>query len=172
MTSALFTKLGMAKLDIAYLFIAIFVILIALIVIVIIQIVQNKKLKQKYDAFMQGERAISLEEEIHNLVADVKYLSDASQIHTQDIDTLFYKHESSFQKLGLIRYDAFKESGGKLSYVVAVLDENNNGYVINSVRSSMGSDSYAKRIKHGTCDIELSKEEQVALNKAISEVRN
>lgn len=172
MTSTLFTKIGLANLDIAYLFIFQFVLIIALIVIVIIQIVKNNKLTKRYEAFMQGESAISLEEEIHNLVEDVSILSETSQIHTQDIDTLFYKHESSFQKLGLIKYDAFKESGGKLSYVLALLDENNNGYVINSVRSSMGSDSYAKRIKKGQCDLELSKEEQVALNKAISEVRN
>lgn len=172
MTSSLFTKIGLANLDIAYLFIIQFVLIIALIIIVIIQIVKNNKLTRRYEAFMLGEDAISLEEEIHNLVSDVSILSETSQIHTQDIDTLFYKHESSFQKLGLIKYDAFKESGGKLSYVLALLDENNNGYVINSVRSSMGSDSYAKRIKKGQCDLELSKEEQVALNKAISEVRN
>lgn len=172
MTSSLFTKMGLANLDIAYLFIIQFVLIIALIVIVIIQIVKNNKLTKRYEAFMQGEEAISLEEEIHNLVADVRYLGDTSQIHTQDIDTLFYKQESNFQKLGLIKYDAFKESGGKLSYVLALLDENNNGYVINSVRSSMGSDSYAKRIKRGNCDIELSKEEKVALSKAMNEVRN
>lgn len=172
MTSALFTKIGLGNLDIAYLFIVLFVLVIALLVIVIIQIVQNKKLKQNYDAFMQGSKAISLEKEIQNLIKDVSILSETSQIHTQDIDTLFYKHESSFQKMGFVRYDAFKESGGKLSYVLVLLDENNNGYVINSVRSSMGSDSYAKRITNGTCDIELSKEEKVALSKAVNDIRN
>ena len=172
MTSSLFSKIGLGNLDIAYLFIALFIILIALIVIVIIHILQNKKLKASYDAFMQGSRAVSLEKEIHQLISDVKVLSETSDIHTQDIDTLFYKHESSFQKLGLLRYDAFREMGGKLSYVVAVLDENNNGFIINSVHSSSGCYSYAKRIKNGLCDIELSKEESVALEKAINEVRN
>lgn len=173
MTSALFTKIGLANLDIAYLFIFIFILLIALIVIVIMQIVQNKKLKQKYDAFMQGSKAVSLEAEIHKLVRDVNVLAQTSDVHTQDIDTLFYKHESNFQKLGFLKYDAFKESGGKLSYIIALLDENNNGFIINSVYSSSGGCySYAKRITGGQCDIDLSKEETVALNKAINDTRN
>lgn len=171
MTSNLFTKMGMANLDIAYLFIALFVLLIILIVIVIVQIVQNKKLKEKYDAFMQGSRAVSLETEIHKLIKDVKILSQTSDIHSQDIDTLFYKHEGAFQKLGLIKYDAFKEMGGKLSYVIALLDENNNGFIINSVHSSTGCYGYSKRIRQGQCDIELSREEKVALDKAMNEVR-
>ena len=62
--------------------------------------------------------------------------------------------------------------GGKLSYALAVLDENDNGYVINSVHSTDGCYSYAKQIEDGKSDIDLGTEEQQALQRAVAGFRD
>ena len=75
--------------------------------------------------------------------------------------------EGTFQKLGLVKYDAFQQMGGKLSFSLALLDENDNGFIINSVHSTEGCYSYTKEINAGVCSLTLGKEEEQALAIAI-----
>ena len=77
--------------------------------------------------------------------------------------------ESAYQKMGLVKYDAFNQMGGQLSFCLAMLDENNNGFILNSVHSTEGCYSYTKEIKKGECAIDLGKEETEALALAIGE---
>ena len=70
--------------------------------------------------------------------------------------------------MGLEKYDAFNQMGGQLSFALCLLDENDNGYLINSVHSTDGLNySYAKEINAGVADVELSEEEKAALDKAL-----
>lgn len=167
MTSGILTKMGLGGLDIGYVLIILTVLVVAAIVMTIILLVQNHQLKDKYDRFMRGAKAKSLETEIQDLIKDVEDLTRTSKEHDIDIRELYHKHEGALQKVGLVKYDAFKEMGGKLSYGLAVLDENNNGFLINSVHSSTGCYSYTKKIKEGQSEIELSKEEKTALERAL-----
>ena len=75
--------------------------------------------------------------------------------------------ESTFQKVGIVKYDAFQQMGGKLSFSLALLDQNNNGFILNSVHSSEGCYSYTKEIKNGECAISLGSEEEKALDIAM-----
>ena len=79
--------------------------------------------------------------------------------------------EEACQKLGLVKYDAFNQMGGQLSFSLALLDENNNGFIINSVHSTEGCYSYTKEIKNGECKISLGQEEAEALAIAIGEAQ-
>lgn len=167
MSSGILTKMGLGGLDIGYLLIVLTLLVIAAIVMVVILFVQNHQLKDKYDRFMRGAKAKSLETEIQDLIKDVEDLTRTSKEHDIDIRELYHKHEGALQKVGLVKYDAFKEMGGKLSYGLAVLDENNNGFLINSVHSSTGCYSYTKKIKDGQSEIELSNEEKMALERAL-----
>ena len=69
--------------------------------------------------------------------------------------------------MGLIKYDAFHEMGGKLSFALAMLDGNNTGFVINSMHSREGCYTYIKEIIDGKSYIPLGAEEQKALNQAM-----
>ena len=69
--------------------------------------------------------------------------------------------------MGIVRYDTFNENSGKLSFVLALLDENDNGILLNSIHSSNGSYQYLKTISNGVCELTLSEEEDAALEKAI-----
>lgn len=82
---------------------------------------------------------------------------------------LYKNMESAYQKMGLVKYDAFSQMGGQLSFCLALLDENNNGFIINSVHSTEGCYSYTKEIKNGQSDISLGKEEAEAMAIAMGE---
>ena len=74
---------------------------------------------------------------------------------------------SNFQKVGILKYDAFQEMGGKLSFALTLLDGNNSGYIINSMHSREGCYNYIKEIVKGESYIELSEEEAESLDQAI-----
>lgn len=72
----------------------------------------------------------------------------------------------AFSKVGLVKYDAFNEMGGKLSFSLALLNESNDGFVMNAVHSREGCYTYMKEIVGGNSIIVLSEEEQEALKMA------
>lgn len=116
---------------------------------------------------MTGKDAKSLEKDIVGLYEDNKFLKINVDKNKKDIRTLYKNMEHAFQKIGLIKYDAFQQMGGKLSFSLALLDENNNGFILNSVHSTEGCYTYTKEIKSGECAISLGEEEQQALDMAI-----
>ena len=80
---------------------------------------------------------------------------------------MYRKFGRAFQKVGIVKYDAFSQMGGQLSFSLALLDENDNGFILNSVHSTEGCYSYTKEIKNGLCDISLGEEEKQALDIAM-----
>lgn len=168
MNSKLLESIGLGNLDIAYILIFMMVCIITLTVLVIIQMNQNKKLRLRYEKFMQGKNAKSLETQISEMCKEYEEVIEATTTHTRQIKDLYKKQKNNFQKFALAKYDAFKEMGGKLSYCLVMLDEENNGYIINNVHSSDGCYAYSKRIKKGVSDVDLSNEERYALEKAMN----
>ena len=65
-------------------------------------------------------------------------------------------------------YDAFKEMGGNLSFALCLLDDNNNGFILNTMHGRESSYTYIKEIENGTAYSTLGEEEKQALQKAIS----
>lgn len=167
MSSALLESLGLGFIDIAYILIGMLGLILILFILVIVQIIRISKLKKRYEKFMQGKNAKSLENEIIALFEDNKFIKTSTEKNKKDIRTLFKNMESTFQKIGIIKYDAFNQMGGKLSFSLALLDENNNGFILNSVHSTEGCYSYTKQIKNGQSSISLGEEEKQALDMAM-----
>lgn len=168
--SAFLNQIGMGGFDMGYLLIAVAVLLVLFLVIFILMIVQIKKankLKARLDKFVLGKDGKSLEKDIVSLYEDNKFLKNSTEKNRSDIKTLFKNMEGAYQKMGLVKYDAFNQMGGQLSFCLALLDENNNGFIINSVHSTEGCYSYTKEIKHGESSIDLGKEEAEALSMAM-----
>lgn len=164
--SAFLNQIGLGSFDLGYLAVGVVVLAVLILILLILLIVQiNKanKLKKRLDKFLLGKEGTSLEEDIAELYEDNKYLKNSTEKNREDIRTLFKRMESVFQKMGLVRYDAFNQMGGQLSYSLVLLDENNNGFIINSVHSTEGCYSYSKEIRSGDNNITLSKEEEEAL---------
>ena len=169
MNSNIFSAIGIAGLDPAILFIVMLVLLILAFVFIIVQGNKLKKLERKYSKFMQGKEAQSLEDEIVGLFHDNRMIRSENEKNRKDIIDLNRRLTNSFQKIGLEKYDAFSQTGGKLSFALCMLDESDNGFLLNSVHNSDGMNySYSKEIKAGVADVELSKDERRALDKALS----
>ena len=84
-----------------------------------------------------------------------------------DIQTVNNKFLTTFCKIGLVKYDAFKEMSGKLSFSLALLTENHDGIIISSMHSREGCYTYCKEISNEESYYILSEEEKLALNVAI-----
>ena len=167
MSSPLMEYLGIAGMDVAYLFIAIFVLLIAIIVLLIEHMVKYSKLKKKYEKFMKGKDAKSLEQDIIALFEDNKFIKNENEKNRKDIREILRRMEYCYQKIGLVKYDAFQQMGGKLSFCLCLLDNKNSGFILNSVHSSDGCYSYTKEIKKGESELSLGEEEKKALDMAM-----
>lgn len=167
MNNSLLNYLGLGNIDIGIILIVMAVIILILLVLTIVNICSIVKLKKQYNKFMLGKNAKSLEKEIVALFEDNKFIKASSEKNKKDIRTLYKNMESAFQKIGIIKYDAFNQMGGKLSFSLALLDENNNGFILNSVHSTEGCYSYTKQIKNGQSNISLGDEEKQALDMAM-----
>lgn len=163
MNSDFMTMIGLGGLDIGYILTGIAAVLLILLILLIVLLVKYSRIKKRYDKFMRGKNAASLEEDVRGVFEDMRLLKTTVDRNRKDIRILYKNMERTFQKLGIVKYDAFNQMGGQLSFSLALLDENNDGFIINSVHSSDGCYSYTKEIKGGTSDISLGAEEEKAL---------
>ena len=152
--------------DPAYYLFAIVLLLVVLIIIIIIVLCKQKKLKKRVEAFLEGKDGKSLEEELLSYMEKVQIADKENKKLQVEIEVLKKIQRMTYQKMGMVKYDAFREMSGELSYALALLDQEENGFIINSVYANEGSYSYVKQIVKGECQINLSEEEEKALNQA------
>lgn len=140
---------------------------LVLSVVTIILMVKQGKLTKRYKKFMKGSSSLSLEDKIFDTLTEINNLrQDSKKIH-KELELINENLLVSMQKIAVVKYDAFMEMGGKLSFVLALLDKNNDGILLNSVHSSReGCYTYLKEIIKGESFLELSNEEREALEQA------
>ena len=149
--------------DSDYIIIALVVVTLILCILYIVNIVQMTKLKKRYKIFMSGKNARNLEKTLIERLDQVDALLEANNENEKNIKILFSNMKFTFQKVGLVKYDAFNEMGGKLSFSLALLNETDDGFVMNAVHSREGCYTYIKDIIAGNSVIVLSEEEKEAL---------
>ena len=148
--------------------IILFVLFIVLLVMLIFLLIRYNQLNVSYQMFMKGRKAESLEEEIGALFDDISTLKTSTEKNKKDIKKMIENLRETYQRVGIVKYDAFKEMGGKLSFSIALLNDNETGFIINSIHSSEGCYVYTKEIVNGECAISLGDEEKKALTLALS----
>jgi len=146
-----------------------FILFIVCFVMLIVLLSKYSKLNTSYEFFMRGRQAESLEEEIGALFNDIASLKAASEKNRRDIRKMIENLHECYQRVGIVKYDAFKEMGGKLSFSVALLNDNKTGFIINSIHSTDGCYVYTKEIIEGECAISLGEEEKKALMLALQD---
>ena len=129
--------------------------------------VKYTRLYKQYDYFMRGKDAETLEDYFVELQRHVENLEIEDQKNKEVMRILNKNIRASFQKFGLIKYNAFGGLGGNMSFAVALLDYTNTGFVINSVHSREGCFLYIKDVDAGTTEVELGSEEKLALEQAL-----
>ena len=168
MKYTIFENMGLANMDLSILLIILSVLVLALLALSIVLMVKTNNLTKKYKKFMTGKNVKNLETEIVGLFEDNKSMKEQINDNRRDIRSITKQMRSVYQKCSINRYDAFKEMGGKLSFCLTLLDEDNNGFILNSIHSSAGCYNYLKQIRGGRCEIDLGAEEQESLDCALN----
>ena len=161
-------NMGLGNMDLSILLIILSVMVLVLTVLTIILLVRSAKLKNNYRKFMTGKNVKSLESEIVGLFEDNKSMKEQINDNRRDIRSIYKQMRGVYQKCSINRYDAFQEMGGKLSFCLTLLNEDNDGFILNSVHSSAGCYNYLKQIRGGRCEIDLGTEEQKSLDSALN----
>lgn len=149
-------------------------ILITLIIFIMLITTKVKlsRLRKNYEVFMSGKDGKSLEDEMMKRFRLLDLLDESVKDIYVKIEAIDKNLLLTYQKIGLVKYDAFKEKGGQMSFVLVLLTKQNNGVIMNCMHSnSDGCYTYVKRVENGTCKLTLSKEEEAALGQALGEIQ-
>lgn len=147
-------------------------ILIAVVVLFFLMIFlcyKYSKLQKNYNRFIKkvgnGE---NIQEDLENFMYKVDKVEKQNAEILRNCSQLSNELEKCIQKIGIIRYNAFKDTGSDLSFALAMLDDKNNGVVLNGIYSREMSNIYAKPVENGKSSYTLSEEEKMAIDKAIN----
>ncbi|MBP3201093.1 MAG: DUF4446 family protein [Lachnospiraceae bacterium] len=162
----------MILLDNPILFVIIIILIALSIVSIVFSVISYGKyddLKKRYDIFMKGRDAETLEEYFIDLQNDIDHLVEDNTKNKESIRKLNRITKRSFQKLGFYRYDAFEEKSGKRSFALAMLDFTNSGFVVTCQSLGDGTIIFIKDVDVGTTTTKLGPEEQKALEIALGQ---
>lgn len=144
-------------------------VLLILLLLYVVIFVKHSNLNKKYKRFMSGANAKSLEESIAKRLEEIEGLKEDRIKIMGRLDVLEAKALCAYQKVALLKYDAFQEMGGKLSFTICMLDGNEDGFLLTSMHSSReGCYTYVKEIIKGEAFVLLSQEEKQTLEEAKS----
>lgn len=159
---------GLININLLYILIGMVAVTLISIILAIVAIVKSSNMKKKYNMMMEGFDGQSIEKTVNDYTHQMHDLIEESKKHTLAIKDIYGKMQYTFQKIGMLKYDAFHEMGGKLSFALCMLDKQNNGFLMNVMHGSTGSFAYIKEIVDGKSYIDLGDEEQQALEMAIA----
>lgn len=142
-------------------------VILILLICIIILFTKSRNLKKRYLNFMDGADGKSLETQFEDKFNQLSELKKETNLHSEQIKKIFDNLLVTYQKIGIVKYDAFQEMGGKLSFALSILNEENDGFILNSMHSTReGCYTYVKEIIKGESYVVLSTEEKLALEEA------
>ena len=154
----------------------IMILLMVMMVFVLLYLVRvSMKLSRftkRYRIFMRGKDAVSLEKAFAQKFLEMDKLVEVSKNQNMEIARIKDILARTTNKIGIVKYDAFPDIGGKLSFALAMLDESNTGFVLNAIHSREGCYTYVKEIVKGESYIVLGQEEKDALRQAVGYLRD
>ena len=135
---------------------------IAILIGAIWIIITEKRLKR----FFIGKKAKDLEGTINMLETEITKLNKAKEEIEKNITAINSKLKKSIRGLETIRFNPFPDQGSNQSFAIGMLNEESDGLVISSLYSRERMSIFAKPIKNGKSEYELTAEEKEALQKA------
>ena len=141
---------------------------IILFILYITNVIYMKKIKKEYHSFIQKlGNGNNIEDILKQQLSKLEELDSKNQELYAFCKDINQNMKKCIQKVGIIRYSAFKDVGSDLSFAVALLDEENSGIVFNGVYSSEASNIYAKPIIKGESKYRITEEEKQAIQIAM-----
>ncbi|WP_251386810.1 DUF4446 family protein [Mediterraneibacter agrestimuris] len=164
MTDGILNRLGI---NIEYVIIALVFIQIVLFFMLISVNMKYNRLKRSYSSFMKGKDGKTLEESFQNRIHELNELAKRLETSEGKIKDLYKQQRKAYQKKAIVRYNALQNMNNNLSFVLAFLNEEDNGWILNSLHCGERTYTYVKEIVKGESYIELSSEEKECLERAI-----
>jgi hypothetical protein len=139
------------------------VVALVALVLAIVLAVKLRRMRRQYLALQDGGDGESFVEAVARKVAEVERLrADVSGLD-DDVKGLRVDLADAIRHVAVVRYDAFNDMGGRMSFSAALLDDAGDGVVISSINGRTETRTYAKGVKAGSSDAELSPEEVQAI---------
>ena len=157
----LFDRMGI---DSGYIIIVLLIMIIALFLYTLSLKNLVKKYKRRQDTFLKGNDGKNLEQVILSRFRDLGEVKETVSENDRSVKEMKDYMSFAFQKFAVNKYDAFEGMGGKSSFSLCLLTDNNDGFIISSVHNEIGGCfTYVKEIIRGESYVVLSKEEKKAL---------
>lgn len=152
------------------------IILLLMILIVILTVItismsmRLSRLNKRYKIFMKGNDGQSMEAAIQARFEEVDRLVNVSEEQSDQLASITRHLNKTLTHYGVVKYDAFDDVGGKMSFALAMLDNDNTGFILDTIHSRDNCFVYLKEILKGESYIMLSNEETEALKRAVSDL--
>lgn len=152
-----------------YVILGVIVVNIILLILYINNAIKLNSINKKYNKFLKKlGKGENIEEDLKVYINKVENVENTNKEIIEYCENLEKELSKSIKKIGIVRYNAFKDTGSDLSFALALLNDDNNGVVLNGIYSREMSNIYAKPIVNGGSKYTISDMEQEAINKAIS----
>lgn len=147
----------------------ILIINLILLILYMLNIVKLNKLRKNYSDFMRKVgKGDNIDEMLKEYIEKVENIDKENKEIEKYCELLKNKVEGCIYKIGLVRYNAYKDTGSNLSFALAMLNEKNDGVVLNGIYSRDSSNIYCKTVKNGVSEYAISSEEKEAIEQAIN----
>ncbi len=156
------------NMDVGVLFLLLLILIVILAVITVIMSMRLSRLTKKYQLFMRGRDGEAMETVFLDRFDEIERIAKQSNEMASDVQIIKSRFASTYTHYGIVKYDAFDDVGGKMSFALAMLDDNDTGVIINTIHSRDNCFLYLKEIVNGESYIMLSNEEMEALNYAVA----
>ncbi len=135
--------------------------------VVVISLIKMEKVYRRYNLFMRGRDAESLEDLMVEIYENTQKLLDQDLANKDVMKVVSRSLSNTYQKTGIVKYNAFEGMGGQSSFALALLDMTNSGFLLNAMHSRNSCYIYVKEIHEGEPESALGKEERQALDAAL-----
>ncbi|GAC1373115.1 MAG: hypothetical protein NVSMB39_7390 [Candidatus Saccharimonadales bacterium] len=150
--------------------IALAILAVAGIALGVAALIKMRSLNTRFAAALGGQEQGSLELTLASHLARVEEVNGRLAELEQEYERLSITNGLASQKISVVRFNPFGDTGGDQSFCLAVLDSHDSGYVLSSIHGRQGTRVYVKPVDFGKSKYQLSAEEQKALNQAAKRV--
>ena len=143
--------------------------ILVLLILVVYTMVRLSSMRARYREMMRGTQADDLEGMLVDHIHEVEQIAATNARILEENELIRQFIRKSVVRVASVRFRAFEDMGGDLSYAVALLDANNDGVIFSSIFAREDSRSYIKPIKDGSSEYPLTDEEKGVLREAMAQ---
>ena len=143
--------------------------ILILLILVVYTMVRLSTMRARYQEMMRGSETEDIEGMLIQHIDEEEQVAATNARILEENELIRQFIRKSLVRTAMVRFRAFEDMGGDLSYAVAMLDANNDGVIFSSIFARADSRSYIKPIKNGSSEYPLTDEEKGVLKEAMAQ---